>query len=133
MNQIGLAMGGMALLWGGTLYVAAKPTVTAAPAAFSERFPTEQPHSFKKQDRLLAVKTVAIPAVDIVDAGQVNAVDLMAPSAQALNQDEPAQDDPDPAPRQHKHVEQVVERNVCTRHHMHKVITRGGKSWRCRR
>ena len=29
--------------------------------------------------------------------------------------------------------ERHVERNVCTRHGMHKVITRGGKSWRCRR
>jgi hypothetical protein len=26
-----------------------------------------------------------------------------------------------------------VESNTCTRHHMRKVVTRGGKSWRCRR
>lgn len=26
-----------------------------------------------------------------------------------------------------------VERNVCTRHGMRKMTTRGGKSWRCRR
>lgn len=25
------------------------------------------------------------------------------------------------------------ENNLCTRHGMHKVITRGGKSWRCRK
>jgi hypothetical protein len=25
------------------------------------------------------------------------------------------------------------ERNVCTRHGMRKVVTRGGRSWRCRR
>ena len=28
---------------------------------------------------------------------------------------------------------QQPEQNICTRHGMHKVITRGGKSWRCRR
>jgi hypothetical protein len=27
----------------------------------------------------------------------------------------------------------TTERNVCTRHGMHKQITRGGRSWRCRR
>jgi hypothetical protein len=26
-----------------------------------------------------------------------------------------------------------IETDVCTRHGMHKVVTRGGKSWRCRR
>jgi len=31
-------------------------------------------------------------------------------------------------PKQHH-----VERDVCQRHGMHKVITRGGRSWRCRR
>jgi hypothetical protein len=25
------------------------------------------------------------------------------------------------------------ERNICTRHGMHKQVTRGGRSWRCRR
>jgi hypothetical protein len=33
----------------------------------------------------------------------------------------------EPAPRR------TAERNVCTRHGMRKVLTRGGKSWRCRR
>lgn len=26
-----------------------------------------------------------------------------------------------------------VKADICTRHHLHKVITRGGKSWRCQR
>jgi hypothetical protein len=29
--------------------------------------------------------------------------------------------------------EEPEERNVCTRHHMRKVMIRGGRSWRCRR
>ena len=137
MNQIGLAMGGMALLWGGTLYVAAKPTVSTAPAAFSERFPDEMPHSLKKQDRIIPVKTVAVAAVDIVNADQINVVDLMTPPVQALQQDEPAQDDPDPAPRQNRRNERNErnerdERNVCTRHHLRKVWVTNRK-WRCRR
>jgi hypothetical protein len=132
-NHVGLAIGGLVFLSGAAMYTAAKPAQpVTTPAPFSERFPpTEQPpHILKKQDRLIPIKTVAVAAVDIVDAGQVNTVDLMAPAEPALTS---AQADPAPAPRRHRHVEQVVERNICTRHHMHKVITRGGKSWRCRR
>jgi hypothetical protein len=29
-------------------------------------------------------------------------------------------------------AEREVEHNVCTRYHMHKVTTHGGRSWRCR-
>ena len=29
-------------------------------------------------------------------------------------------------------AEREVEHNVCTRHHMHRVETHGGRSWRCR-
>ena len=33
----------------------------------------------------------------------------------------------------HAHHHHHHERgDVCTRHHMHKVVTHGGKSWRCR-
>jgi hypothetical protein len=32
-----------------------------------------------------------------------------------------------------KQVYASAESNVCTRHNMRKVMTRGGKSWRCRR
>ena len=32
-----------------------------------------------------------------------------------------------------RHHPRPVEHNICTRHGMHKVITRGGRSWRCRR
>lgn len=130
MNHVGLAIGGLAALGGAVMYAAAKPVPVATPAPFSERFPPEQPHILKKQDRLISlpVKTVAVAAVDVADAGQINAVDLMAPSEPDLTS---AQDEP--APPRHKHVEQVVEHNVCTRHHLRKVITRGGKSWRCRR
>lgn len=39
-----------------------------------------------------------------------------------------------PEPKQQiAHVVEHVEQNVCTRHHMRKVVIRGGKSWRCRR
>jgi hypothetical protein len=45
--------------------------------------------------------------------------------------------EPEPE-HQHRHVEQHDERdvrpkNVCEHHHMHKEVTRGGRSWRCRR
>ena len=127
MNHVGLAIGGLAALGGAVMYAAAKPASVTAAAAFSERFPTEQPHSLKKQDRLIPIETVAVAAVDIVDAGQVNAVDLMAPAEPALTS---AQDDR-PAPPRHQHVERVVEHNVCTRHHLRKVWV-SSRRWRCR-
>ena len=37
-----------------------------------------------------------------------------------------------PPPQRRQRVAQV-ERNICTRHNMRKVVTRGGKSWRCMR
>jgi hypothetical protein len=30
-------------------------------------------------------------------------------------------------------IKPIGEHNICARHGMHKVTTRGGKSWRCRR
>ena len=30
-------------------------------------------------------------------------------------------------------VEKVVESNTCTRHHMRKVVTHSGRSWKCRK
>jgi hypothetical protein len=41
--------------------------------------------------------------------------------------------EPEPEQLAEPPVRRRHETNVCTRHHMHKVITRGGKSWRCRR
>ena len=38
-----------------------------------------------------------------------------------------------PAPVVRRQRVAQVERNICTRHNMRKVITRGGKSWRCMR
>jgi len=38
------------------------------------------------------------------------------------------------APPVRQRVKRVQQRgDVCTRHRMHKVVTRGGKSWRCRK
>jgi hypothetical protein len=39
----------------------------------------------------------------------------------------------EPAPIVVARYRQPPEQNVCTRHHLHKVITRGGRSWRCAR
>lgn len=39
---------------------------------------------------------------------------------------------PPPLPKR-RQVAEERESNVCTRHGMHKVLTHGGKSWRCRR
>ena len=41
------------------------------------------------------------------------------------------EEDDDPKPRRAR--KRTEQRDVCTRHHMRKVLIRGGKSWRCRK
>ena len=42
--------------------------------------------------------------------------------------------DPEPEPkRRHRQEREHHQRDICERHDMHKVLIRGGRSWRCRR
>jgi hypothetical protein len=48
----------------------------------------------------------------------------------------PQEDDPPPVRTRRQRIASAAPTrggDVCTRHHMRKVVTRGGKSWRCRR
>ena len=39
-----------------------------------------------------------------------------------------------PGYRRHSNERQKINmRDICALHHMHKVVTRGGKSWRCQK
>jgi hypothetical protein len=62
-------------------------------------------------------------------------IDLTAePPVRTIPIDKPVKMDPPLKPTAVASVERPApERNVCTRHQMRKVITRGGKSWRCRK
>ena len=57
---------------------------------------------------------------------QVRTIPIVPPSPP------PVADDPVPAaPRRERAVQKSDD--ICTRHAMHKVTTRGGRSWRCRK
>jgi hypothetical protein len=86
----------------------------------------------KKEDRLpeaRAVRTIPItqpePAAAIGAAAseRLRAVVLTPP---------PEADEP-PQRRAKPHRRAALRGDVCSRHNMRKVTTRGGKSWRCRR
>jgi hypothetical protein len=49
---------------------------------------------------------------------------VTVPPAIAVQEDKPAR-------RSRRYA--TVETNVCTRHHLRRVTTRGGRSWRCKR
>ena len=81
------------------------------PDAVAERWPDDPPAA-PKADRLrLAVAAEDFPA-EIVAAARVEPVATIAHL---------------PAPPTTR------KRDICRRHGLHKVATRGGKSWRCRR
>ena len=62
-------------------------------------------------------------------------IDLTAePPVRTIPIDKPVKLDPPLKPTAVASVEKPApEINVCTRHKLRKVITRGGKSWRCKR
>jgi len=78
--------------------------------ALADRWPHEE-RPAPKGDRLaLAAPPPTLPAAVELPAAKVRAADISRPRAER--------------PRR--------ARNVCTRHGMRKVVTRGGRSWRCR-
>jgi hypothetical protein len=80
----------------------------------------------KKQDRL--------PLATVADVAVAERITPPAPDAPVgvppviVMQDD---DDKPPAARHRRHSHS--ESNVCTRHRMHKVAVRSGRSWRCRK
>jgi len=99
----------------------AAPVVTKA--VFAERFdvPNDWP-LLKKQDRLPLPPEIKDPVpVPLPVPVPTEAVAMMQP-------DEPVEVKP---VARKKTV--AREHDVCTRHHMHKIWIRHGKSWRCRR
>jgi hypothetical protein len=89
----------------------------------------------KKEDRLPEARTVrTIPITQPAAAMGAEASERLR--SVVLTPPPEAEDDP---PRNKKSSSRIVRRtreargDVCSRHHMRKVTTRGGKSWRCRR
>jgi hypothetical protein len=107
----------------------AAPAPVVTKAVFAERFdaPNEWP-LLKKTDRL------PLPVVKPPEPAPVPApVPVLV-----TENDEPVEQIAQPVAHRHhhhvvEHAEHEHESNICTRHHLRKVITRGGRSWRCRR
>jgi len=97
--------------------------------------------SVHKVDRLPAVRKIetdrVVASTDPVPIKTETVRPDPAPSVPALvalPQDAEGENGPEPKyKRRVRERYASVESNVCTRHHMRKVITRGGKSWRCKR
>lgn len=89
----------------------------ALPDAFAEQW-TDDPPAASKGDRLPLFAPAPAPPVEVPPPIWMSTV---ADIKQARNETPRARNKPAP------------ERDICTRHGMHKQITRGGKSWRCRR
>jgi len=75
----------------------------------------------KKADRFVSVSTEPIPVV----------VERIAPDAPASAPPVILVADDKPVTSGHGRLR--MESNICTRHRMRKVITRGGRSWKCSR
>jgi hypothetical protein len=128
--------GGLAMLMiaiqrlpGAERIIVEKPTI-------AERFDAVPVEPLKKQDRVIElVRPVAsndpVPVkTETIRPDPAPAV----PKLVALPED--ALDETGTEPKYSKRMKRTrvahVESNVCTRHGKRKVITRGGKSWRCR-
>lgn len=116
----------------GALTTSREPTTTQAHAdgstVFAARWDTtgmrQDVPPMKKQDRLEPVPMISIPVQEPVHEPKQDA-DPPPPKKVAAVDDD---NDDEEAHRPRKHH----ARNLCERHGMHKVITRGGRSWRCR-
>lgn len=110
-------------------------------AAFQQRWgsvASDEEGLLKKQDRLplpaAAPLMHELRPIDPVPLEPSTIDDLVPVPVKATPEDEKQA-----AEEKHRHVRHVepeerhVEHNVCTRHGMRKVITRHGKSWRCRK
>ena len=90
------------------------------------------------QDISDADKTAALKRGYILNgnsASRWGSIDLTAePPVRTIPIDKPVKMDPPLKPTAVASVEKPApERNICTRKGLRKVMTRGGKSWRCRR
>jgi len=72
---------------------------------------------------------VAAAAIDKAPSAQVIP---KAKNDKTLALAEPQADEPDSLASRHPHIAQNDHDDICVRHHLHKVFTNNGKSWRCK-
>jgi hypothetical protein len=101
-----------------------KPAPVAAPAA-----PVTS-NTSTKGDRLVVMQSDP----RLAEALAAKAARMLAPPV-AVAAPAPIAEEEEERPRSRRHARRQARsgRDVCARHHMHKVSIRGGRSWRCRR
>jgi hypothetical protein len=111
----------------------AKPTIKEAQfdAAWADNFQTAVA---KKQDRIRQIEITRVSTEPVpVTTERVRPDPAPAvPALVALPQDAEGENGPEPKYSK-RHRVASAESNVCTRHHLRKIVTRGGRSWRCGR
>jgi hypothetical protein len=123
-----------ALIGSGLVTVFMRPAkvVAAAPAA-------ELPSAkgvrivpiYRKIEEQAPQKPVPV-AVTAIDKTPSAPVIPKAKNDNTLALAEPQADEPDPLASRHPHIAQNDDDDICVRHHLHKVFTNNGKSWRCK-
>lgn len=113
------------------------PGEPAAPTVEEDRFDAAWADAFqtavaKKQDRIRQIEMVS------TDDPKPVRTERVMPDVPAAMPPVMVQEEELPAAKPHRHhrirtASADTGSNVCTRHKMHKVVTRGGKSWRCKR
>jgi hypothetical protein len=115
------------------------PGETVEPAAIpSERFDAAWADAFqtavvaKKQDKVRQIEMVATtdPKPVLTERVMPDVPAAVPPVVVQEDEEQPA------VKRRHHRIRTAsadTGSNVCTRHNMRKVVTRGGKSWRCKR
>jgi hypothetical protein len=121
---------GAAALWPALFLLAAQrdaPPPVALPDQIAERWPPEIPVA-PKADRLSINEPAPIYVAKPEPTPQPMALATAADIEQSRTEKPHIRN-----ARAHARNEPASERNICTRHGMHKVETHGGRSWRCRR
>jgi len=143
-----------AAVWGVLVIVALVTTLHATTRAIAPQRATQPPLA-QRLDDALSDSVAAAPKGDMrviqitkqadIEARMVKTERITAPPAPIFAAPPPAavppqpvaqvqEEEPPPVATRRRMVTRVARGgDICTRHGMHKQITRGGKSWRCRR
>jgi hypothetical protein len=126
------------LVWSGLAVAALSARQSEPVAALAEAEPA---HPFQARwddatlaDQPLLKKQDRLPLATVADVVVTERIKPPAPDAPvSVPPVILVQDDDDKSPPASRHRRQHAEVNTCTKHHMRKVVVRGGKSWRCRK